>query len=476
MPNSIDSNGLQIATLSEILSTLTAGTTGYPGFQTIFPGANLQPNSPDSNLLNLFAQVIVDVEEFLQQVYDSFDPDLAIGPTLDMRCAINGVTRRAGTYTLQNVAVTATGAVTINGLDTAPSNPFTVADNQGNQYQLIAAYTFSGAGTQSLAFQAVNIGAVQSSLNTITNILTVTAGITTVNNPADPTTVGTAEETDAQLKMRRTNSVANGSYSYLDGLASAILSVDGVSDVKILENDTGSTDLNGVPAHSIWIIVALTTRAGIGDEIAAQIYARKAPGCGQTHTGIGAGAIATVGAGAVTSIAVSAGGSGFLDPPAVFIVGGGGTGATAHAVVSGGAVTSVVVDSGGSGYGSAPGVFFNSYTVGPFTYVTSTGQSIDIYFDKPIPQEFYFEAQIDVITGEAPDLSYLAAQLATKVYSIGQAASSSELLSILQALAPNCYISAEGVSTDNATWVALVNPTAVNYQFSLPVGNITLTT
>jgi len=47
------------------------GTISFPGYATIFPGANLNPNSPDSNLINIFAQAKEDVLQYAQQIYNS---------------------------------------------------------------------------------------------------------------------------------------------------------------------------------------------------------------------------------------------------------------------------------------------------------------------------------------------------------------------------------------------------------------------
>jgi hypothetical protein len=58
----------------------------------------------------------------------------------------------------------------------------------------------------------------------------------------------------------------------------------------------------------------------------------------------------TISGGAVTAIAVAAGGSGCTGTPTVSIIGGGGTGASATAVVGGGAVTGFTGLVGGSGY------------------------------------------------------------------------------------------------------------------------------
>jgi FtsP/CotA-like multicopper oxidase with cupredoxin domain len=81
--------------------------------------------------------------------------------------------------------------------------------------------------------------------------------------------------------------------------------------------------------------------------------------------GTGATATATINAnGQVTAINVGAAGSGYTNPPGVFIQGGGGYGAAARAVVGtgglAGQVVGYVVDSVGSGYTTAPSVVVGS--------------------------------------------------------------------------------------------------------------------
>ena len=85
MPNSISSTGLTVKTRAEIIAEILNGTANYPGLYSIYgPNINVDPNSPDGQLINLVAQVAVDTEEFLQQIYNSFDPDQAIGINLEI--------------------------------------------------------------------------------------------------------------------------------------------------------------------------------------------------------------------------------------------------------------------------------------------------------------------------------------------------------------------------------------------------------
>lgn len=273
----LTANGLVLTTLQQIIDQIKNGTPEYPGmFQIYGPNINVQPNSPDGQLINLMAQVAIDLEELAAQVNAGFDPDQAIGRVLDQRCAINGVFRKAGTYTETDIDVTADRALTLPGLDTAPTAPFTVADASGNRFYLETTYTFGGAGTQSLGFRAAALGEVLTVPNTITQIVTATLGITAVNNPSAATVTGTNEETDAQLRVRRQKSVALPSQGYLEGLVGALQAVDGVTQAIVRENNTGTTDSDGIPGHSIWCIV----EGGTDADVALAIYNKRNAGCG----------------------------------------------------------------------------------------------------------------------------------------------------------------------------------------------------
>jgi uncharacterized phage protein gp47/JayE len=276
MPNEINSGGLTIQTTDEIIAEILDGAVGYPGMRQIY-GAdiNVDPNSPDGQMVNIVAQAKVDVLELAQQIYNSFDPDKAVGASLDARCAINGVIRNAGTKTQQTVTVTTDRALTLLGLDTSLT-PFTIADATGNQYQLLYTSVFGAPASAILSFQAKLIGSVSSLPNTITTIVTVTLGVTAVNNPSSYTSLGLNEETDYALRIRRQKSVALPSQGFLQGLLGALVDLKGVTDAVVYENNTGTTDANGIPGHSIWCIV----KGGANIRIANAIYVKRNAGCG----------------------------------------------------------------------------------------------------------------------------------------------------------------------------------------------------
>lgn len=271
MPNLVDATGLQTATLNELVANFTAS------MQQIYGASiDLSSSSPDGQAMNLFLQAVVDNLELITQVYNMFDPDNAIGVILDQRVAINGIQRQAGTFTITNVTIVTSMSVNLYGLDQTAQPVFTVADGAGNLWELQT--TQLGVnGTHAFSFQAAVPGAVLTAPNTITVPVTIVLGVTSVNNPTTYTTLGVNEESDAQLKVRRQKSVSLSSQGYLAGLLAALENINGVTSAFVYENTSGSTNSDGVPGHSIWVIVA---GSGVAADIANAIYTKRNAGCG----------------------------------------------------------------------------------------------------------------------------------------------------------------------------------------------------
>jgi len=278
MPNSIDAQGIHVASRDELVAKYTAA------FQAIY-GADidLDSDTPDGQMIGIIIQDILDLEDLLVQVYNMFDPDNAIGAVLDQRVAINGIQRQGGTFTIQPIVIGTSQPVNLYGLDQSDQPVFTVADQAGNQYQLqVTSLGFNpGSGGSALNFQAADPGAVQSSLGTITVPVTIVLGVTSISNASAPSTVGVNEESDAQLKVRRQKSVSLSSQGYLAGLLAALENIPGMEAAFVYENDTASTDGNGVPGHSIWVITSGTATAA---NIAQAIYDKRNAGCGMFGT------------------------------------------------------------------------------------------------------------------------------------------------------------------------------------------------
>jgi len=273
MTSFLDSSGLHTDSLTDIIAELEAG------FRTIY-GAdiNLDANSPDGQMINLFAQAKVDLLELIAQVYASFDPNQAAGSVLDQRLSINGVKRRGSTYTRTLVTVTTDRILTLQGKDTS-TTPFAISDGSGTRFVLEETTTLA-SGANSLVFSAETIGAIESLPNTLTVIETITLGVLSVNNPTSVLTQGIEEESDPIVKVRRSQSVALPAIGALNATQAAIFGVDDVLDAIVYENVGSATDSNGVPGHSIWAIVD----GGADADIGQAIYSKRNAGCGMKGT------------------------------------------------------------------------------------------------------------------------------------------------------------------------------------------------
>lgn len=280
MPNILDANGLQVKSRDELVTYFTEQ------YQTIYGNdINLDSNTPDGQMMNIFIQAILDQQDLAVQIYNSFDPDNAIGVVLDQRVTINGIQRQAATYTETDVTVVLSTSVNLYGLDGETpgslrddgNEVFTVSDNAGNRWQLKTSQIGVGAGTFSYSFIAAVPGAQLTIPNTITVQVTVVLGVTSVNNPSTYTALGENEESDAALRLRRQKAVSLASQGYLRGLLAALENVTGVTSAFVYENTSDSVDGDGVPGHSIWVIVAGN---GADADIAQAIYTKRNAGAG----------------------------------------------------------------------------------------------------------------------------------------------------------------------------------------------------
>jgi uncharacterized phage protein gp47/JayE len=259
------------------------------GFKTIYGlDVNVDPNSPDGQMINLFAQAKVDILDCIAQVYGSFSPTSAVGVALDQRCAINGVFRAGATKTELTVDVYFDRQTPLVGINDGTGTPFAVKDNAGNRFYLKDGAT-GATGVTGLSFIAENAGAITATVNSIKTIDTITLGVTGVSGSSLTTVQGIDEETDAQLRYRRSISVALPSMGYLDGMQAALLALDDVTNAKVYENSTGATGVTAdglIPPHSIWAVV----EGGTGPDIVDVIYKKRPVGVGMKGgvTGISA--------------------------------------------------------------------------------------------------------------------------------------------------------------------------------------------
>ena len=109
--NYVDSTGLVLQTLADIVTELETGFKNIYGVDI-----NIDANSPDGQMINLFAQAKIDLLDCIASVYNSFSPTNCSGVVLDQRCALNGLYRNDGIKTTLYMTVVTNRIVNLVGV------------------------------------------------------------------------------------------------------------------------------------------------------------------------------------------------------------------------------------------------------------------------------------------------------------------------------------------------------------------------
>lgn len=130
--------------------------------------------------------------------------------------------------------------------------------------------------------QAIETGPIGAAAGTLTDIRTPVSGWNAAINLAD-VTAGSNIESDPALRARRDAELAGQSSSSPDGIYAAVSRVNaGSTDpshqpptaVRVFYNDTDYTDADGLPPHSVEVLV----RGGTDQDIAEAVFASVAAG------------------------------------------------------------------------------------------------------------------------------------------------------------------------------------------------------
>ncbi|UYJ99177.1 baseplate J/gp47 family protein [Yersinia enterocolitica] len=262
----VSATGITAPDFETIRSTLVS----Y--FQEIYGGDSyLDADSKDGQMVTLYALGIHDANNSAIAVYNSFSPATAVGNGLSSNVKINGIKRDKETNSTVDVLITGNVGLEItNGA---------ARDADGVRWDLPASVIIGLDGTATATAICSVPGAIVALSNTVKEIATPTRGWLTVNNPTGAT-LGKPVEVDAELRVRQAVSVALPSRTVLDGILGAIAGISGVERYRGYENDTSITDGNGIPSHSISIVVD----GGDATQIAQAIALKKGPGSGTYGT------------------------------------------------------------------------------------------------------------------------------------------------------------------------------------------------
>jgi uncharacterized phage protein gp47/JayE len=268
-----------LATLSATISSEGVSVPSYNGinqslkalFQQIY-GSDIyvESDSQDGQLIGIIAQAVDDTNMAIVDTYNSLSPSTAQGAALSSRVKINGIMRDISSFSVVELTIVGQANTPINN---------GIATDGTYKWDLPATVTIPTGGSVTVQATCETAGAINALPNTITKILTPTRGWQTVNNAA-AAIPGNAVETDAALRARQAISTGLPSQTVMEAIVASVAAVKGVIRYEGFENDTGTTDVNGIPAHSISIVV----EGGTDADIATAIADKKTPGTGTYGT------------------------------------------------------------------------------------------------------------------------------------------------------------------------------------------------
>ncbi|KAI3344460.1 hypothetical protein FC831_14445 [Clostridium botulinum] len=257
----IDESGFHMPTYIDIKQELIKYAQDIFG-QDIYLGEDSQ----DYQWIAIISEKLYDAFQISQQVYNNRAPNTAIGPALDSIVKINGIKRKAATYSKCDVIISGLPGTEIkNGI---------VVDKGNIKWKLPLSVKIPDSGQINVKAICKIEGPIVSNPGELIGIYNPTYGWNGVYNPKNGT-LGSCIEDDTKLRKRQSDSTAQPSQSMLEGTSGAVAKLNDVTRSKVYENDTNEVNALGLPAHSITVVV----EGGEDKKIAEAIWIHKGPGC-----------------------------------------------------------------------------------------------------------------------------------------------------------------------------------------------------
>lgn len=267
MPIQYDSNGIITQNLTEILDERESALQEVMGEEFV-----IDKTTPIGNMELADANNELAIQELIAYLIPNMiDAKTAKGIFLDAICEKNRIYRKQAKYTTLYLKIIGTAKTEFISGDITIEDKIT-----GVYYTLNEDITIPDSGEVLAKFQCDYVGEYYPSNNATFNILTPMVGLNSVIIDFDNANIvlGRLTETDEELRRRREMSVSQTSINTLDAIKANLYSLDGMLHVASFENDTESTNEDGLPMKSFEFV----TDGGDENEIAQTIFNNKPAG------------------------------------------------------------------------------------------------------------------------------------------------------------------------------------------------------
>lgn len=231
-----------------------------------------EPSTPQGALITRIVEERDAVARNNAELANQINPSLAGGIFLDALSALTGSSRRASTKSIINGAI-------FGGVPGTIIPEGSIAETGENvQFATTANVIIGSNGQATGSLRAIEYGAISVPANGLNHVASSVLGWETITNPT-ASVVGSEQESDAELRRRRRQTLALQTTSINEAIVSRLYDIESVHSVYYLENYENTTlSIRGITLqpHSIWACVY----GGTDEEVAKALFDTKTAGTG----------------------------------------------------------------------------------------------------------------------------------------------------------------------------------------------------
>lgn len=246
---------------------------------------DVSTSSADGVFINNTALLINNILQTMKSMYGNLDVNTATGAYLDALCRLSNIVRKGATCSTADIIISNSLNRTINARD------LVLVDKAGITWRVqgdvtIPAYStqLSRLGVVSVTAVCEELGPVEAPAGWIDRVAQINSETSylTIEQPS-AARVGETAESDSSLRARRSKSVGIQGTTILESLVGELLSLTGIKDVKIVENQNSSNsscdDGTILKSHSIYIVLRYDDAITVDNAtIGNIIYQKLTPG------------------------------------------------------------------------------------------------------------------------------------------------------------------------------------------------------
>lgn len=229
-----------------------------------------EPSTPQGALITRIVEERDAIARSNAELANQINPSISGGIFLDSLTALTGGSRRSSTKSL------ITGAIFGGVADTIiPAGSLATSEN-GDQFETTSTLVIGAKGSTTGSLRAVNYGQIAVPPSKLNVVASSVLGWETITNP-NAAVLGQDLESDAQLRLRRRQTLALQTTSTNEAIVSRLYDIPEVHSLYYLENCENTAQvIEGInlQAHSIWACVY----GGTDKEVAQALFETKTAG------------------------------------------------------------------------------------------------------------------------------------------------------------------------------------------------------